>query len=294
MADQQPKQTKITPQQIQSVIDLLFPLPRVWLLVVLVAILLSTFEVTLNADRTITATFRLNAITAVLIALVWLPVLLKVIALTGGGIKTAAGEATTPGLLDLLVNVVATLDSVEENIPADQRQRLQQVRHRAELQVASLSPGAEEARARLDQLAQDYEELRRSMPAGQERTYKMTSLVAEARALARSAGYSPAEIRDLFQNGSDGERITALALIQAHPRTELSDVALQAVGNSRSAFEQYQGLRVIDSLAYLLTEDAKGSVIDIIQDQRRAVPGKHITKGTDRWQLSERILSKIR
>lgn len=294
MPENKSTQTKVTTQQIQDVMALLFPLPGLWLLIVLVAILLSMFEVTLDAGGAITATFRLNAVTALLLALIWLPVLLRVIALAGGGIKTAAGEVSTPGLRDLLVNVVATLDSVEVNLPADQRQRVQAVKEQAERQVASLSPGAEQARDRLKQLARDYEELRSSMPAGSERTYKMTSLVAEARALAGQAGYSPEEIRDLFKNGSDGERIIALALIQANPRADLSDVAIQAVGNSRSAFEQYQGLRIIESLAYVFDEEARLSVIDLIQDQRRAVPGKHINRGTDRWQLSERILSKFR
>ncbi len=65
------------------------------------------------------------------------------------------------------------------------------------------------------------------------------------------------------------------------------------VGNSRSAFEQYQGLHIIDSLAYVFDEEAKSSVVELIQDQRRAAPGKYISRGTDRWQLSERILSKI-
>ena len=178
MSENKSMESKLTVNNIQDFMTLLLPLPRFWLFILVFAIILSMFEVTLNADGAVTAMFRLSTITAILVALIWLPILLGVIALAGGGFKTPAGEVSTPGLLDLLVNVAATMDIVEENLPPDQKEMMLEVREKVELQVASLSPGAKEARTRLKQLAKEYEDLRLSEPPGRSRTYHMTSLVA--------------------------------------------------------------------------------------------------------------------
>src|SRR2546429_414290 len=43
-----------------------------------------------------------TAVTVTLFALVWLPAALRLIALTGGGVKTSLFEASSPGIIDAL------------------------------------------------------------------------------------------------------------------------------------------------------------------------------------------------
>ena len=84
---------KVSIEQLQSVMDrILLPTPRPWLAAIGVAAALSIFEVTRTAAGALIVTARLTTTTVILVALFWLPFLLKVLALTGGGLKTVAGE----------------------------------------------------------------------------------------------------------------------------------------------------------------------------------------------------------
>ncbi len=98
--------TEIPLEKVKSLMEHLSSLPRIWIIIVTVIILLSMFEITQttekNAEGTntnFTVNFHLTTITVVLVALIWLPSLLRVISLLGGGIKTSVGEASTEGLL---------------------------------------------------------------------------------------------------------------------------------------------------------------------------------------------------
>ena len=93
---------------VNRLLSSLLNLPRPWLAVAIAMILLSTVEVTLTSSGEMTVAFRVTGITALLFALIWLPILLRIIALLGGGVKTSAGEASTPGLLTLLPKLIAT------------------------------------------------------------------------------------------------------------------------------------------------------------------------------------------
>ena len=60
-------------QQIWDFASLLFQLPWRWLMPMAVIILLSRIEATLTGEGALTFSFRLTSVTAVLVALVWLP-----------------------------------------------------------------------------------------------------------------------------------------------------------------------------------------------------------------------------
>jgi hypothetical protein len=90
-------------EQVGELLRVRFRVPRAWLLaVVAAAAVLSDFEVTRDAQGHLAVGFRVTATTMALVALVWLPALLGVFAVAGGGLKTPAGEATPGGLLDVL------------------------------------------------------------------------------------------------------------------------------------------------------------------------------------------------
>jgi hypothetical protein len=152
----------------------------------------------------------------------------------------------------------------------------------------------EEARALLDEarpFAASYEQLRESLAPGPERTAKLEDVVAEARAAARGRTHEPAEVRQLFDRGTDGERMYALGLMLEDERLRDFAVSLEAIEHSRSAFEQYYALSLADLMLPALTKDQRLELEAMLT--KRPGNAAYITPGTDRWGVAQQILSKL-
>ena len=158
--------------------------------------------------------------------------------------------------------------------------------------------------AEAKKLAREYEELRKRMASGSKRTLEMETIVAQARFLGKQADYLTYDVKAMLSEGTDGERVIALGLLQTQIQTqkisksefdEAFDLVLQAIRHSKSAFEQYHALRV----AYLMTpclssplekEDSqKAQLYVTLQDQY----SQHIKEGTDRRYIGDKICAAI-
>jgi hypothetical protein len=74
---------RISLQQVRRVLALVLRLPKLWVLVMLAAAALSTMHVA-RTDRGVwTLDFRVTSITAALVGLIWLPAVVRLIALAG-------------------------------------------------------------------------------------------------------------------------------------------------------------------------------------------------------------------
>jgi hypothetical protein len=100
-----------------------------------------------------------------------------------------------------------------------------------------------QARA-LQRLAGTYEQIRRSMRGGPERTQILDDVMRQARELAASTDLDSSEIWTWFDQGAADGRIIALGLMEGDDRLCDFFCALEAIEHPRSAFEQYYGLRV--------------------------------------------------
>jgi hypothetical protein len=173
---------------------------RWWAWVMAAAAVLSTLTVERGANGQVTGGFRLTALTAVFAAMTWLPATLRLIGMTGGSIKTPAGEATTRGLLDVLGSldpettrdtlpaVIAALTSPEAFASTRDRTAIRAMR----ITLADDLAGASEpinggVRQGIERYAHEYERLRAEVEPGHDRTLQMTTLTAEARALGSSS-----------------------------------------------------------------------------------------------------------
>ena len=283
---------------------LLQPPSYLWLVTIAFIILISMFQVSRTAEGTFEVTFHMTSITAILVVLIWLPTFVRVVALLGFALKTPAGEVSTTGLLKPVFDAIATLESVEPHLNESQKQQVTELRREAGSHLVSLAQDTEQVRQQLRNYAQDYEQLRRTMPYGYERTTKMGAIVAQVQALAREADYAPEDIRRLFEEGSDGRRIVALGLLRALPDPACLDLALQAIAKPRSAFEQYHALRAAENMLPSLNATQKDQLKSVIQNQRSDDSNKPtrpedgdryiITpKEEDRWYLTDRILAAI-
>jgi len=195
--------------------------------------------------------------------------------------------------IEVVSQLAAAYDIATDKAPKAEQRRLRQTRQALKANMASSVPEAQQAREQLTKLAGVYEGLRRGMDPGTKRTVSLTSVVTQARALAERAGYGSKEVGDLFAGDSEGARIVSLAIVQALPNPTFFDLVLQSISHSRSAFEQYQALLAMERLRPKLNADQKRELAVVLEDQRSGGPGKFITKDSDRWLLSSRILDAI-
>jgi hypothetical protein len=298
---------RISPDQVKKVMnEVLLPIPAVWISVISVAIVISLFEITPAAGGIYTVTFRLTWVTVLLLALVWLPFLLKVLALGGGSLKAMGGEATFEGVGEVvsqfsdevlsqlppeeqrqvLPSFIAATKRTEETSTESDQKKLQKVREDLEKRLAALS-----------ETGTLYEQLRSDMPSGPARTLELEKVMAKARAIARNTDVSPSEARELFERGSPGERITALALAQENRNPEFFTLVIEAIRDPRSPFEQYHALGAAELMLPELNEAQKQQLVDSINDQRSGVIHKLRNRlfgpDTDREAVSDRILNAI-
>jgi hypothetical protein len=262
-------------------------------MIVVIAIIVSLFKIESSSKTGISVTFGASNITAILLAIMWLPTLLRVLALVGGGVKTSVGEATTSGLLS---QIIATFDTIESKLPDEDQRHVQEIRHTAEVELASQLPSSEASfQLEINSLAREYESIRKNMTSGYRRTQKMGEILAQARALASRAQFSSREIRRVFEADTDGNRLVAIGFIQALLSVDCFDIVLLAIRKPRSPFEQYHALRAAESMLPLLSNDLKKQLRDTLEYQRSGEEGTWINPQTahDRWQLSGSILEKI-
>jgi hypothetical protein len=116
------------------------------------------------------------------------------------------------------------------------------------------------------------------------------------------------KIRKTWERGTDGDRLFSLGVMAGHIRLIMADLLVDAIRNSRSAFEQYYGLRAaleaVDPPGLVvkswlpLKADGKTAIVRAINDELAGVPradGSPSFLGSNHGHraLAERILAKI-
>jgi hypothetical protein len=195
---------------------------------------------------------------------------------------------------NVLAGTIATLDSVEAKLDESDQQQVRVLRYQAERQLGTLERDLGQVPEWLTYYAREYEQLRRTMPRGSERTFAMNTVVARIRAVAGQQGFVPEDVRNQWNKGSDGHRVVALALLSVSPYPECLDLILEGIKKSRSAFEQYHALRVAELVVPSLTSEQKPQLRDAIEDQQSGGESKYlIPENRDRYQLSNKILRAL-
>ncbi|GAA0907263.1 hypothetical protein [Virgisporangium aurantiacum] len=160
----------------------------------------------------------------------------------------------------------------------------------ADVQAAKFREEAIQLLAAAGDPAGRYESTRRNLPSGPGRTDELERTVSTARHEAAIGRWNADQVRALFDSGRDGDRITALGLMQGDI-AHLADLdcVLEAIGESRSGFEQYHALLTAFMLLESLDAGQKQRLTNAVEAQRG--PGGHIRPGKERYLLAERILA---
>ena len=309
MNEQTKAAEKITIDKIKELLAIILPIPRWWLVGIVIVFLFSSFEIRRTDSGLFVGSFRISGVGIALLALAWLPVLIKLIGLTGIGLKTSGVEASTGGLLELLKaldpnaqretlpSVIAALEVAEVENVAAAKPAAQELRRELQNQLASLPvlpKDVQQAREELMNYAKEYIQVRRDMSSGSGRTIRITALVSRMMALAKQCQFKPEEISELFEKEKEGYRIAAIAMARASMDARNFDVIAKGISQSRSAFEQYQALRAAEEMLPNLNAEQRSQLKQLLIHERSGAAGTRINKeDISRWEISGRLLTAL-
>jgi KAP family P-loop domain len=148
--------------------------------------------------------------------------------------------------------------------------------------------GAFEEMVRL--LAAEYDSIRKSMPASEERTTRMTAMVRKARSLAGRMPSEDLPLQLFVRSGSAGERIVALALAQASPKQAYFPLALGGIAHAESAFEQFQALSLARWLFDSLNREQREQLQSALLKQETVQIDQ---QDSSRWRQREELLTRL-
>ncbi|WP_017652956.1 hypothetical protein [Fortiea contorta] len=303
MGDNSDKETgknQISREAVDWLLKQIIQIPKTWLIITTIFIVLSTFQI--NKDEKLTFKFEVTNTTAVFLALLWVPSVLKIFALTGGAVKTPAGEITGSSMMPMLQSLtgdtlgflIEQTKLAEDVAPPQQQLEMRQIRHEWQKEYASRIP-ISEARQQMERLSQRYKELRNTMPAGAKRTFEMESIAGRMRALAPEVNFSSEEVNQLLKSSDQGKRLLGLSVVEWSGDPNYFYTILQIINNSETAFEQTCALRGAEKMVSQLKEQQKKDLMSAIIHQRdyNEAEKRWIRPNSNRWSLSDRILSAL-
>lgn len=280
-------------------------LPKNWLRASVFLAILSLFDVSWTQASGLAYSFRVTNTTVLFLAVVWLPALLQIFALVGGAIRTPAGELSSPGIEQLLQLVdpetkeeaigalKVVLERAEESVPLAKRLEVRQAQQQLDEEYLS-TISSEQARQELNHLAQRYQKLREA-PSGTRRNFLVEALAGVMRALTPKAQLSEAEINAHLQSQHQGQRIVGISSMEALQDPKYFELALEVIAHPKSAFEQTYALRAVEKMLPNLAPNEKKRLRQVLEKQRDFDPTKQqwIKPGSDRWSISDRLLSAL-
>lgn len=299
---------QISKDAVEWMLRRIIQLPKNWLIISCIFIFLSAFEINWNKELSIK--FHVTTNTAIFLALLWLPSILKIFALTGGAVKTPAGEITGSSMMPMLQSLTSdTLGFLieqtklaEEVAPPQQQLEMRQMRHEWQKTYAARVP-ASESQQQMERLAERYKEIRTSMRPGAQRTFEMESITGRMRALAPEVNYSVKEVTDLLRSHRDssgvshdqGKRLQGLSIAEWSCDPIYFDLILHIIADSQTAFEQTCALRAMSKIVSKLELEQKRDLKKVLLEQRdfNEEQKRWIKHNSNRWFLSERLLSAI-
>jgi hypothetical protein len=115
-------------------------------------------------------------------------------------------------------------------------------------------PSVKTLREEFEALARRYEEERGSKRAGADRTRTLDHIVREAREHAREIKLTTEEVNALLRSERAGDRVVALAAVQATADPETAATVLEIAARPQTPFEGFHALRALESLRPTLSQ----------------------------------------
>jgi hypothetical protein len=260
-----------------------------WAVVVGLVALASCLKLSHPAAGGLGVEFAVTATTLGVVALLWLPSLIRAWALAGGKLEAAGVAATSKGLLgspedliDRLTGIKTTAESVTEKVKdhaPEAAVALRGLDQEVDQMATEYLVGVDTASASaIRTLGRQYERLREMMPPSDVRTVEMTRVVNEARVRAEADSEAAARWGpQLIHSEDQGRRIVGLAFLQASPVVEMFSDLLDLARNSATAFEMFHTLLALRVCVPLLSqpqrqkEQAAEALLNELEEDPRGV-----------------------
>jgi hypothetical protein len=139
-------------------------------------------------------------------------------------------------------------------------------------------------------MAVRYNQLRATQVSSPARTTQLEDVVRQARWLPRNQKFAAQDVRSMFQTSDDGSRVVALGIMQGDVSSADLESVLDAIRNSRSAFEQYHALVVASLLAPTLNPADQAQFREVLTS-RQVVDS--IGTDTSRRAVADRLLKML-
>ena len=137
-------------------------------------------------------------------------------------------------------------------------------------------------------LAQEYERLRATLPAGHERTRRMELVASQMRALAPVA-YGL--LKELMQSSSPGERLAAITFLQVRPQLDALDWLVERVATEKPFVSYHAAL----ALHYAAQTLPRRDVLEAVERAKRSGgPASYDAGVANVLAEAERLLSGVR
>lgn len=287
-------------ESLRQVLALVSRVPRAWLWAMVAAAVLSSVDASRSSRGEISLHLEFGTAALVALALIWLPVLLRLLLLTGGTLKAAGLEASATGLItrETLFNLLAQAKGVisaKEDDPS-RVEAVKELDHLVE-QIASeyLETSDSLDDDALASLARRYERLRRDTPPGPQRTSAMTRIVNEARVRgATSPSVGGRKALPLLSSPSQGDRIVGLALMQEAGNPAASDQVLAIVQDSATAFEMFHALLALQEMAFRMSSAQRAHAVEVLVAEREDPRGVGIGQDPGLPALIERTIGELK
>jgi hypothetical protein len=105
--------------------------------------------------------------------------------------------------------------------------------------------------------ATEYEKVRETQKAGNARTRRMQGIMDAVTQLAVLFSLNEEYPLGLFAEKTPGIRVVAICIAQTNPSNQQFDMVIEAIENALSPFEQFQALRLAQSIVEDLTLDQR-------------------------------------
>lgn len=289
-------------ENIKLLLDKIIEIPALWIILVCILTLASTLRIedlcavfiSGNLDS-LKIHFEITSITVILLITIWIPCLLKLIGLLGGGIKVNNTEFSTTGLIKSLTDLIGAIDIIEPSLDPTQGDDVKLIRDNAERELATtFTQNINNARAQMLKLSSDYESIRKNMSPSKERTAMQGNIFTQMRVHCSIIRYSKSEIKDFLESKSLGNRIIGLAAVQIDLDFQFFSQIIQIIEKSTVPYEQYQAIRVLENFIQYLNKDQCALVRKVLNYQRSGHKGTIINvKDQGRWNRSSKILDLI-
>jgi hypothetical protein len=197
-------------------------------------------------------------------------------------------KASLPGVnleLDRVVAEVETTGNESGNITP------RQVEAATRIEFQTREVGSQTLLSELDRLCLEYDSLRRSLPAGNERTRAMTRVLVTMRLLAPSL----VDHIDAYKgSGSAGSRLAAIAMMQMAPRVADLDW-LRDRFSSEQPFVFYHAALALQNVANICdTPEKKRRLREVAQEALSIVKRFAGTPDPGTVQVLEMLLSSLK